>query len=159
MAVVLDILARPGREKDVVPAVLAGLVARGSVSAGGMCLPRRIDEVFRIPRVRFRHRAHSHVPTKHPDLPEASRRGDVHMGGLGGESWSRLATDRFRTAGAPPQSIRRIRPSGGGDTVPSAFRCCSSASTSNMPTIGSRPSRNTLKPSPPSARKELIVTR
>lgn len=95
VAVVLNILARPGREKDVVPAVLAGLAARGSVSARGMCLPRQIDEFFRIPRVRFRHRAHSHVLTKHLDVREALKRGDVYMGGLAGESWSRLVTDRF----------------------------------------------------------------
>lgn len=94
-AVVLNILARPGREAEVVPAVLAGLAARRCISARGMCLPRQIEEFFRIPRVVFRHRAHTHVLTKHADVREALARGDAYMGGLAGESWSRLVTDRF----------------------------------------------------------------
>jgi len=94
-AVVLNILAREGREADVVPAVLSGLAERGAVSARGMCLPRQIEQLFRIPRVRFRHRAHSHVLTRYPDVREALLRGDIYIGGLAGESWSRLLTEHF----------------------------------------------------------------
>lgn len=94
-AVVLNILAAEGREADVVPAVLNGLSVRGAVSARGMCLPRQIEQLFRIPGVRFRHRAHSHVLTRHPDVREALLRGDIYMGGLAGESWSRLLTEHF----------------------------------------------------------------
>jgi hypothetical protein len=94
-AMILNILAREGREGEVVPAVLSGLAARGAASARGMCLPRQIEQFFRIPGVRFRHRAHSQVLTRHADVREALLRGDVYMGGLAGESWSRLLTEHF----------------------------------------------------------------
>jgi hypothetical protein len=41
----------------------------------------------------FRHKAFAMVLTKIPDVNEAIARGDVYVGGLAGEDWSRLMSD------------------------------------------------------------------
>jgi hypothetical protein len=43
--------------------------------------------------MRFRHRAFTCVATRHQDIRDAIARNDIYIGGLAGESWSRLMTD------------------------------------------------------------------
>jgi hypothetical protein len=41
----------------------------------------------------FRHRAFTFALTRQPEIKDAIARGDIYVGGLAGEDWSRLLTD------------------------------------------------------------------
>jgi hypothetical protein len=43
--------------------------------------------------ISYRHKAFVCFLSRFPDLVEAAQRGDIYLGGLAGESWSRLMTD------------------------------------------------------------------
>jgi hypothetical protein len=95
IALLLELLARPDREAAVVAALLADLDRVGVVAVRGACRPGLIEALYRVPGVIFRHNAHAVCLTRMPAAREAIGRGDVHLGGLAGETWSRLIADRF----------------------------------------------------------------
>jgi hypothetical protein len=90
---VLDILARPGKEADVVRALYTRLEAERVVEARGSAHPHLLAALSPLPGMRFRHRAFTCVATRHQDIRDAIARNDIYIGGLAGESWSRLMTD------------------------------------------------------------------
>lgn len=90
---VLDVLARPGKESDVVQAMYKRLEAEGTVEARGSAHPHLLSALSPLPGMRFRHRAFTCVATRHQDIRDAIARNDIYIGGLAGEYWSRLMTD------------------------------------------------------------------
>jgi hypothetical protein len=92
---VLDILALPGKEADVVRALYNRLEAEGVVEARGSAHPHLLAALSPLPGMRFRHRAFTCVATRHQDIRDAIARNDIYIGGLAGESWSRLMTDFY----------------------------------------------------------------
>jgi len=93
IAQVLNILAEPKAEAKVLAAVLAHLDAIGCAGATGMAQPFLMDALCRQPHVTFRHRGFVCLSTRHHDIREAALAGDIYLGGLMGESWSRLLSD------------------------------------------------------------------
>lgn len=92
---VLDVLALPGKEAEVVRALYRRLAAEGTVEARGSAHPHLLAALSPLPGMRFRHRAFTCVATRHQDIRDAIARHDIYIGGLAGESWSRLMTDFF----------------------------------------------------------------
>lgn len=92
---VLDVLARPGKEADVVRALWVRLETEGVVEARGSVHPHLLAALSPLPGMRFRHRAFTCVATRHQDIRDAIARHDIYIGGLAGESWSRLMTDFY----------------------------------------------------------------
>jgi hypothetical protein len=90
---VLDVLALPGREVEVVQAMYDRLEAEGVIEARGSVHPHLLAALSPLPGMRFRHRAFTCVATRHQDIRDAIARHDIYIGGLAGESWSRLMTD------------------------------------------------------------------
>ena len=84
-----------GREAEAIGALHADLDRLGVAAVRGPCRPGLIEALYRQPGTIFRHNAHAVCLTPHADAREAVLRGDVHLGGLAGESWSRLISDRF----------------------------------------------------------------
>ncbi len=95
IARVLDLPTLPGREAEAISALHADLDRLGVAAVRGPCRPGLIEALYRQPGTIFRHNAHAVCLTPHADAREAVLRGDVHLGGLAGESWSRLISDRF----------------------------------------------------------------
>jgi hypothetical protein len=92
---VLDVLARPGKEAAVVAALYNRLDSERVVEARGSAHPHLLAALSPLPGMRFRHRAFTCVATRHQDIRDAIARNDIYIGGLAGESWSRLMTDFF----------------------------------------------------------------
>ncbi len=92
---VLDVLARPGHEAAVVAALYRRLAAEGTTEARGAAHPHLLAALSPLPGMRFRHRAFTCLATRHQDIAQAVAHNDIYIGGLAGESWSRLMTDFF----------------------------------------------------------------
>ena len=90
---VLNLICAEGRELDVVAQMFAGLADEGYVAAAGVAQPFMVNAVMRQRRLTFRHRGYLCLNTRHDALRESARRGDLYIGGLASESWSRLVTD------------------------------------------------------------------
>jgi hypothetical protein len=95
IAHVLDLPTLPGREREAVEALFVDLDRRGVAAVRGAGRAGLVEALYRVPGVLFRHNAHAVCLTPLPEAREAIARGDVHLGGLAGESWSRLIADRF----------------------------------------------------------------
>jgi hypothetical protein len=95
IARVLDVLPRPGKEADVVRSLWTRLEAEGVIEARGAVHPHLLAALSPLPGMRFRHRAFTCVATRHQDIRDAIARNDIYIGGLAGESWSRLMTDFY----------------------------------------------------------------
>ncbi|KKB07037.1 hypothetical protein VE25_19495 [Devosia geojensis] len=93
IAQVLNVLARPKGEEMVVTTMLAHLDAAGCAGASGMTQPFLMDALCRQPHTSFRHRGYVCLSTRHGHIRDAAMRGDIYLGGLMGESWSRLMAD------------------------------------------------------------------
>ena len=93
MASVLNVLCEEGRETDVTAAMFACLDAEGYAVATGMAQPFLMNAISRQRRLFFRHRGYFCMVTRHADIKEAALSGDIYIGGLASESWSRLLTD------------------------------------------------------------------
>lgn len=90
---VLNILTRKGREALVVGALLAELDATGCVAVEGMAQPFLMEALGRQAGMSFVPRGAYCISTRHAEIIDAAKRGDVYLGGLMGEDWSRLVTD------------------------------------------------------------------
>lgn len=89
---VLNLVCEEDRELDVTAQMFCGLAGEGYVDAAGMAQSFTINAVMRQRRLTFRHRGYLCVNTRHDDLLAAARRGDIYVGGLASESWSRMVT-------------------------------------------------------------------
>ncbi|AZO80986.1 MULTISPECIES: GNAT family N-acetyltransferase [unclassified Bosea (in: a-proteobacteria)] len=90
---VLNILSFPGRESAVLSAMFRHLDETGHVEARGRAQPALMAGLSLQRWLVFRHRAFAFVLTRLPEINDAVARGDVYVGGLAGEDWSRLLTD------------------------------------------------------------------
>ncbi|WP_354063962.1 GNAT family N-acetyltransferase [Devosia sp. 2618] len=95
MVRVLDMLALPGKEPAVARAMYRRLAAEGTIEARGSAHPHLLTALSPLSGMRFRHRAFTCVATRHQDILDAVARNDIYIGGLAGESWSRLMTDFY----------------------------------------------------------------
>ncbi|TCN33287.1 GNAT family N-acetyltransferase [Sinorhizobium americanum] len=93
MASVLNVICDEGREADVTAAMFACLDAEGYAVATGMAQPFLMNAISRQRWLCFRHRGYFCIVTRHADIREAVLSGDIYIGGLASESWSRLLTD------------------------------------------------------------------
>jgi hypothetical protein len=90
---VLNILTLGGYEMEVVSQIFADLDAAGFAGARGIALPFLMEALLRQSRTNFRYRGYFCISSRHSDVRDAAARGDIYIGGLAGESWSRLLTD------------------------------------------------------------------
>lgn len=90
---VLNVLSLPGREPAVLAAMFRHLDETGHVEARGRAQLALMAGLARQRWLVFRHRAFAVVLTRVPEINDAVARGDVYVGGLAGEDWSRLLTD------------------------------------------------------------------
>lgn len=93
MARILNCLAHPGAEIEVLEDLLAHLDQMGCAGARGMAQPFLMG-ALRIQRfIGLLPRGAYGLSTRHPEILDAIRRGDAFLGGLMGEDWSRLLND------------------------------------------------------------------
>lgn len=90
---VLNVLALPGREPAVLDAMFRHLDETGHVEARGRAQPALMAGLSLQRWLVFRHRAFTLALTRVPEINDAIARGDIYLGGLAGEDWSRLLTD------------------------------------------------------------------
>ncbi|WP_306223478.1 GNAT family N-acetyltransferase [Bosea beijingensis] len=90
---VLNVLALPGREAAVLDAMFRHLDETGHVEARGRAQPALMAGLSLQRWLVFRHRAFTVALTRIPEINDAIARGDIYLGGLAGEDWSRLLTD------------------------------------------------------------------
>lgn len=94
IAKVLNILTASRQDSDlVVKQMLHYLEATGYVAAQGPVQPRLLEAFSKHRALFYRHKAYTCVSTRHREVIEAIDRHDIFLGGLAGESWSRLASD------------------------------------------------------------------
>lgn len=93
VAHVLNVLSLPGREPAVLGAMFRHLDETGHVEARGRAQLPLMAGLSLQRWLVFRHRAFALVLTRVPEIRDAVARGDVYLGGLAGEDWSRLLTD------------------------------------------------------------------
>ena len=92
-AQVLNVLAVQGKEIEVVGAMFRHLDQFACAGAVGRAQPALIEGLARQRTLTLRHGAFVCVLTRQADIREAIERGDVYLGGLVGETWSRLMSD------------------------------------------------------------------
>jgi len=90
---VLNVLSLPRREPDVLGAMFHHLDGTGHVEARGRAQSALMAGLSLQRWLVFRHRAFAVALTRVPELNDAVARGDVYVGGLAGEDWSRLISD------------------------------------------------------------------
>ncbi|PDT41419.1 MULTISPECIES: GNAT family N-acetyltransferase [Sinorhizobium] len=93
MASVLNVICDEGCEADVTAAMFGSLDAEGYAVATGMAQPFLMNAISRQRWLCFRHRGYFCMVTRHADIKDAALSGDIYIGGLASESWSRLLTD------------------------------------------------------------------
>ncbi|MCW5719626.1 MAG: hypothetical protein KIS86_00640 [Devosia sp.] len=92
---VLDVMALPGNENHVVETMLAFLRGLGTSEAFGPSHPHLLLALAPHRGVMFRHRSFTCVLTRFDQVKKSIHHNEIYMGGLAGESWSRLMTDFF----------------------------------------------------------------
>jgi hypothetical protein len=90
---VLNVLALPGQETAVLDAMFRHLDHAGHVAARGRAQPALMAGLALQRWLVFRHKAFVLAWTRFPDVSDAIARGDIYVGGLAGEDWSRLMSD------------------------------------------------------------------
>ncbi|MFD1793159.1 hypothetical protein ACFSE0_16195 [Ochrobactrum teleogrylli] len=93
IAEVLSILAPKNREQAVVEVMLSHLQEAGHIAAQGRADPHFLGALSQQSVMFFRLKANVCVVTANPDVLNALDHNDIFVGGLAGESWSRLVTD------------------------------------------------------------------
>jgi hypothetical protein len=95
IAHVLNILSLPGREIAVLDAMFRHLDHTGHVEARGRAQFALMRGLALQRWLVFRHKAFAVALTRSQDVSDAVARGDVYIGGLAGEDWSRLMHDFY----------------------------------------------------------------
>ncbi|MBJ6132307.1 hypothetical protein JAU75_05640 [Ochrobactrum sp. Q0168] len=93
MAEVLSVLALKNQEQAVVEVMLSHLQEAGHIAAQGRADPRFLGALSQQSVMFFRLKANVCVVTANPGVLNALDHNDIFIGGLAGESWSRLVTD------------------------------------------------------------------
>ena len=92
---VLNVLSLPRQETAVLEAMFRHLDRTGHVEARGRAQPALMRGLALQRWLVFRHKAFAMVLTRTPEVSDAVTRGDVYIGGLAGEDWSRLMHDFY----------------------------------------------------------------
>jgi len=95
IAQVMNIFSQKGKDALVINRMMYHLEQAGLVAARGHVQPRQLDALSRQRAMYYKHRAHTCVSTRHASVLNAIDRNDMYIGGLAGESWSRLVSDFF----------------------------------------------------------------
>jgi hypothetical protein len=90
---VLNVLSLPRQECAVLNAMFRYLDGTGHVEARGRAQPALMVGLALQRWLVFRHKAFAMTLTRLSDVNDAVVRGDVYIGGLAGEDWSRLMCD------------------------------------------------------------------
>jgi hypothetical protein len=90
---VLNVMSLPDQEAGVLGAMFRYLESTGHVEARGRAQPALMAGLGMQRGLVFRHRAFAMALTRIPEVNEAVERGDIYIGGLAGEDWSRLMHD------------------------------------------------------------------
>src|ERR1700761_7642710 len=90
VAHVLNVLSLPGRETAVLDAMFRALDRAGHLESRGRAQPALMMGLALQRWLVLRHKAFTVALTRIPGVNEAVARGDVYIGGLAGEDWSRL---------------------------------------------------------------------
>jgi hypothetical protein len=91
----LQILAEPGRESMVVGSLIAMAKRLGAAAVRGAASREAVLGLTRQPGVFYRHLMSAIIWTQDEEAAAAIRAGDVFLGGLAGETWTRIFADSF----------------------------------------------------------------
>jgi hypothetical protein len=92
-ATVLNIVCDKGREHDVTRQIFRHLDDEGYAMASGMAQPFLVNALYRHNHMTFKHRGYFCMTTRHESIRRNALEGNIYIGGLASESWSRLVTD------------------------------------------------------------------
>lgn len=90
---IFNFICEDGCEFDAAAQMFASLASEGYVDATGMAQPFMMNALMRQRRLTFQHHGHLCIKSTHSDLINTTQMGDLYIGGLASESWSRLVTD------------------------------------------------------------------
>jgi hypothetical protein len=95
IASVLQVFARPDHERTVLEALIRDLDDSDCLAVRGTTEPCLMEALYTVPGVIFHHKGATALRSRHPEVIAAARAGDLSIGGLTGESWTRFVSDRF----------------------------------------------------------------
>jgi len=94
-AVVLQILARRNAEAGVLRALFTDATNDDCVVVCGSTNHRLLEGLLRIPNVYYRHTCTTGVKALQPEMLNAFLAGEALVGGLVGDSWMPLTSERY----------------------------------------------------------------
>ena len=94
-AQILDLLAAEGKTDTVLDAALAALENSGFAFVSAQLRPEMIPALSRHKGIWYRHVTGVAATSKSADFKQAMTNGQAYIGGIAGESWSRLLRDFF----------------------------------------------------------------
>jgi hypothetical protein len=92
-AYVLNLVCDAGRENDVLGALFRHFDDENYAHVTGMSQPFLMNALYRQNHVTFHHRGYFCMATRDEALKDRALAGDIYIGGLSSESWSKLITD------------------------------------------------------------------
>ncbi|QCL74772.1 GNAT family N-acetyltransferase [Agrobacterium tumefaciens] len=92
-AYVLNLVCDAGRENDVLNTLFCHFDDENYAHITGMSQPFLINALYRQNHMSFRHDGYFCMATRDDALREKALAGDIYIGGLCSESWSKLITD------------------------------------------------------------------
>lgn len=92
-AYVLNLVCDAGRENDVLNTLFCHFYDENYAHITGMAQPFLINALYRQNHMSFRHDGYFCMATRDDALREKALAGDIYIGGLCSESWSKLITD------------------------------------------------------------------
>ncbi|WP_323688147.1 hypothetical protein [Rhizobium sp. AN69] len=92
-AYVLNLVCDAGRENDVLGALFRHFDDENYAHVTGMSQPFLMNALYRQNHVTFHHRGYFCMATRDEALRDRALAGDIYIGGLSSESWSKLITD------------------------------------------------------------------
>ncbi|MBA8881522.1 GNAT family N-acetyltransferase [Phyllobacterium myrsinacearum] len=95
IAQIMNVFSQKNKEHTVVNQMMYHLEQSGFVGARGHVQPRQLEALSRHRGMFYKHRAHTCVSTRYSSVTDAIARNEMFIGGLAGESWSRLVSDFF----------------------------------------------------------------
>lgn len=95
VAQALQVLSEPRCEGGVLGALIRHAAAIGAVAIKGQASPGLVNGLIRQPGIVYHHAAAAIAFSRHPELRETFLSDGAFLGGLMGESWTRLMADEF----------------------------------------------------------------
>ncbi|WP_421440386.1 GNAT family N-acetyltransferase [Agrobacterium tumefaciens] len=90
---ILNIVTAEGREHEVLNQLFCHFADEGYAHVTGMSQTFLMNALCRQERMTFRFRGYFCITTRSEELRSRAVRGDIYIGGLASESWSRLMTE------------------------------------------------------------------